>query len=574
LICEPFAYSGVGIAQFCTAQLYETGKGGVIAHRGTAREWYQNAADKGVAAAQYWVGMHTRDTSKRKQWLILAVNQGYAPAAYQLFLLLRPENEQALTWLQFAVKENYPPALYRLGLLHSNGYRVSHDLERTRDLWQRSAKAGYPAAMRALALEYARGVIFNIDLNASIMWEQKAVAASAKENTNQLRADERHFTQTWQTQLVSLRSRAKKIIANDPEALRQLSQEILLSAKEDSVQRKIGILILEQAAKGDPDSEYIVANYYLNLQTPTKDETNKGLIWLTNAAESGHRQALRRLIEAHKEGKFGLTTDLYKAKHYSEKLFAVLEENDVPQNNSAWFGPTWDYQDTIKQIKRIEDLPQPIDQLKTKADAGDPEAQYYLAKDIAFYGNDFEKSQNLLEASALGGFPQAQYEMSLRIRSRKRTNEEERQAIDWLNAAAQSNHRGAMVELGHLYMSGLARQQIDRNYYQAKLLYERAIKDKDTIVYQQKTSPEHAWHITVDSVKRRLQSIPEFILRLDLEGLSSQQRITAINKWYGRERNVLNEKSKLASDDDLTGINKAITILQSQRDVLLKINHS
>ena len=569
-LCEPLAHSGVGIAQICTAQLYETGKGGVIARHGTAREWYRNAAKKGVVAAQFWVGMHTRNIDERKQWLTLAANQGYVPAAYQLFLLLRPEDKQALEWLQFAVEKNYPPALYRLGLLHSNGYRVAYDLERTRKLWHRSAKAGHPAAMQALALAYARGVIFNIDLDASKMWEQKAVAASANEDLKKLPVDERHFAQTWQTQLASLRNRAKKINANDPQALRQLSHEILLSAKEDPVQHKRGILILEQAAEGDPDSQYVVANYYLSLETPAEDETKKGLIWLTKSAESGHRQALRRLIEVHKEGKFGLTPDLYKAKHYSEQLFAVLEKNDVPQNNSAWLGPSWDYQDTIKQIKRIEGLPLPIDQLKAKADAGDPEAQYDLAKDIAFYGNDFATSQTLLEASARGGFPQAQYEMSRRIRTRKRTNEEERQAIDWLIAAAQRNHRGAMVELGHLYMSGLARQQIERNYYQAKLLYERAIEDKDNIVYRQQTSPERAWHITVDSVQRRLQSIPEFMMRLDLEGLDGQHRTTAINEWYEQERNTLEEKSNLASDDELSELTKALAILRSQREVLLQ----
>ena len=572
-ICEPLAYSGVGIAQSCTAQLYETGTGGVIARLGTAREWYRNAADKGIAEAQYWVGMDTRDIDERKKWLTHAAEQGYAPAAYQLFLLLRPENEQALEWLQYAVRKNYPPALYRLGLLHGNGYQVAYDLERTRKLWNRSAKAGHPTAMRALAIAYARGVIFEINLDASKKWEQKAISASANENLKKLQADERHFAQTWQTQLTLLRSRAKAILANDPVALREYSSEILAQAKDDPAQRVRGILILEQAAGDDPKAQYEVANYYLSLETPAINDTEKGLKWLIKAAESNHQKALQQLVNAYKKGQFGLEIDLYKAKYYSERLFAVLEENDVPQNNSAWLGPSWDYQDTIKQIKRIENLPLPINQLKTKADTGDPEAQYILAKDIAFYGNDFDKSQALLEASAHGGYPAAQYEMSRRIRTRKRTHEEEQQAIDWLIASAQSGHRGAMVELGHLYMSGLARQQIKRNYYEAKLLYERAIEGKENIVYKQQTSPERAWHITVDSVKRRLQSIPDYMMRLDLEGLHGKHRTAAINRWYEQERNALDAKSKLVSDDDLIELNKILTTLRSQREVLLQTNH-
>ena len=250
----------------------------------------------------------------------------------------------------------------------------------------------------------------------------------------------------------------------------------------------------------------------------------------------------------------------------------MLEENNVPRNNSSWNGPIWDYQDTIKQIKRHESLPLPRDKLQTNADASDPEAQYYLAKDMSFYDRDFEKSQSLLKASAHGGYPQAQYELSKQTFQRKRTNEEEKQAIIWMYAAANNGHRGAMVWLGKTYMSGLVRHNIERNYYEARIWFEHAIEGKDDIVYRQQTSPTKAWQISVDSVNNYLKEIPEFMTRLNLEGLNDQHRVVAINEWYERERNTLHEKLELASEDEVSELSTALDTLRSQHEVLLKTN--
>ncbi len=568
-LCEPLAHSGYGFAQLCTAELYETGLGGVNARRDLARDWYLDAAYSGYASAQYWVGMHTHDLNERRKWLTQAANQGYVPAAYQIFILFNREDDQALEWLHFAADKDYPPALYRLGSLHSNGYRVTHDLERTRELWHRAAEAGHTTAMRSLAITYARGVIFDIDLGASREWEQKAIAASTNEDIKRLPAGERHFAKTWQDQLDRVRSQATTIAASDSVALRQLSKDILAQSKDDPVQHEKGIRLLELSAEDKPDAQYKVADYYLGLKTADESDTEKGLEWLARAAENGHRMALRRLIEAYKEGKYGLAVDLYKAKHYSERYFTVLEDNGVAQNNAVRLAPSWDYQDTLNQIKRIEELPLSPDQLKAKADAGDPEAQYYLAKDIAFYGNDFKTMMALLGASALAGYPQAQYEMSSRIFNRKHTDEEERQAMEWLISAAKGGHRGALVWLGNQYMSGFKRQQIERNYYQAKLLYESAIAGIDGIVYKQRTSPTRSWHITVDSVKRRLDKIPDYIMRLDLEGLEGQHRITAINDWYEQERNKLYVSMNTANDEKFSELATSLSTLQLQHEILL-----
>ena len=569
-LCEPLAHSGLGRAQLCTAKLYESGEGGVIRDRGAARAWYQKAADHRLAEAEFWIGMHTSDRAERRQWLTRAAEQGHSPAAYRLFLLLGPEHDDALDWLQFAVREGYPPAMYRLGLLHSNGYRVPHDMERTRKLWQRSAEAGHVTAMRALALAYARGVLFDIDLDASIQWEQKALAASTGEDRTRLPADEHSFVQVWRTQLARLRARAAIIAAGDPNAQRQLSRDILKQAQDDASVRNKGIRMLEQGGdQSDPDAQYEIADHYLGLEDPSKGKLKKGLEWLTKAAENGHHTALRRLIEAFKEGRYGVEVDLYAAKRYSERFFAVLEQNNVKRNDTAWLAPTWDYQDTLKQIKRIEHRGVPLDKLKAQATNGDSAAQYRLAKDLAFYERDAKKALEWLDAAARGGHVQAQYEMARRIRSRPRTDDEERQAIAWFKTAATASHRGAMVELGHLYMAGLPRQHIERNYYRAKIFYERSVDGQDKIVYQQQTAHDRSWYISVDSIKRRLARIPDFMMRLDLEGLDGNARTDAINAWYAQEHAQLIVEARTASGDTLSEFNTALATLESQRDLLL-----
>lgn len=114
----------------------------------------------------------------------------------------------------------------------------------------------------------------------------------------------------------------------------------------------------------------------------------------------------------------------------------------------------------------------------------------------------------LMTASATAGYPQAQYEMARRYRTRKRTEQEEQQAIEWLAAAAESGHRGAMVDLGIVYLQGVSRIGFERDPYRAKVLFEQALQDREDIVYEQKTGNGRGWKYTVESVRRWQAKIP------------------------------------------------------------------
>jgi TPR repeat protein len=175
----------------------------------------------------------------------------------------------------------------------------------------------------------------------------------------------------------------------------------------------------------------------------------------------------------------------------------------------------------------------------------------------------------LMTASAAAGYPQAQYEMANSYRHRKRTGQEERQAVEWLEAAAKSGHHGAMVDLGVIYLQGIKRIGLERNPYRAKLLFEQALRDREDVVYEQQTGNGRSWQYTVDSVNRWLAQIPESVMRLDLEGLDAEQRRQAIEQWYASEQQRL--RAQIPEPEDSTQVSRQQRLdeIDQQRNVLL-----
>jgi TPR repeat protein len=159
--------------------------------------------------------------------------------------------------------------------------------------------------------------------------------------------------------------------------------------------------------------------------------------------------------------------------------------------------------------------------------------------------------------------------MARSYRSRKRTEEEEQQAIDWLEAAAQSDHRGAMVDLGVVYLQGIKRIGLEPNPYRAKRLFEESLRDRVDTVYAQQSGNGRGWKYTVDSVNRWLSQIPEPVMRLVLEGLDEVQRRGAIEQWYAQEQQALLAKTAVSQGEGKTQLQKQLEQLLQQRSLLL-----
>jgi hypothetical protein len=192
---------------------------------------------------------------------------------------------------------------------------------------------------------------------------------------------------------------------------------------------------------------------------------------------------------------------------------------------------------------------------------------YHQGKELL--STSYAEGMALLTASAGAGYPQAQYEVARSYRTRKRTEAEEQQAVDWLTAAAQSGHRGAMVDLGVVYLQGIRRIGLERNPYRARLWFEQALNGVDDTVYAQQTGNGRGWKYTVESVNRWLGNIPEPVMRLDLEGLEGAQRRAAIEQWYAREHQALQTQIAESQGEAQAGLKKQLGQIEQQYTVLL-----
>lgn len=570
-ICEPLAFSGFGPAQLCTAKLYESGSGGVIRNRQTARAWYGYAAERGIAEAQYEVGLFTRDRAKKEQWLVRAADQGNSDAAVELYFLWQ-RSDEGVVRLRQASEAGHTSAHYYLGnhYLYGTG-GLERDLARVRKLWTEAAESGNPQAMQALAIAWARGgILFNYSDEKSRHWERQAQEAA--QDTREMRPLERSFAVNWERTLQDIRAQRTAAEADDVQAMLAIGHDILKQAQEDHALIEKGMSwVVRAAAAGSAKARYEAADYYLEQGQSNASVQAEGRNWLVAAADSGHEKALRRLIEALKAEDDGFQRDLDGSRRYSEALFALLDARGVRPNQTPWMSASWEYTDTLKQIRREQEQYLPPQELKRQAEAGDAIAQYHLGKERM--RTDFAAGVSLLVASANAGYAQAQYEMAQRIRHRKRTPEEEAQAITWLHESESAGHRGAMVDLGILYLQGLARQGIDKNPYRARLLFEASLRGVDEIVYEQKRSGG-SWQYTVKSVNRWLDRIPESIKRLQLDNLHGEARRKEIVHWYERENERLHRQLDEASGEEATDHHKELELIEQQFNVMLEASPS
>jgi len=568
-ICEPLAWSGLGIGQLCTARLYKHGDGGAIRNEGAARDWYRLAAAQGVAEAEHEVAGFTRGREQKVAWYTRAADHGHAGAAYQLYWLLeKSEPEAAVQRLQAAVRAGHAGAQYRLGLLHRDAYGgVKRDLSRTRELWVRAAGGGYLSAMRSLAIAYAQdGILFDYDAESSRRWEEQA--RTAAQSKPEIPLIEQALEWNWKRVLSEVRVRHNRAEAGDAATQLEIGREILRQAGTDPALIDKAFYWIERAAEsGSVEAQYQLANHYLDAEQPDETALEHGQRWLIAAADGGHEPALRKVITAFKAQQYGFPRDLQRSRTYSEALFAALKARGILANQPDWMTASREYSDTLQQIRKEASRYLPPDELQRQSDAGDPIAQYHQAKELMPTRHD--EGVALMTASAAAGYPQAQYEMASSYRHRKRTEQEERQAVEWLSAAAKSGHRGAMVDLGVVYLQGIKRIGLARNPYRAKLLFEQALRDREDVVYEQQTGNGRSWQYTVDNVNRWLTQIPESVMRLDLEGLEAQQRQQAIEQWYASEQQRL--RAQIPEPEDGTPVSRQQRLdeLEQQRNVLL-----
>lgn len=83
-------------------------------------------------------------------------------------------NDEAARWFETAAKKGLAPAQFRLGTLYEKGLGVKKDLAAARDLYRAAADKGHGKAMHNLAVLYAEGVDGVADYRTAAEWFRKA----------------------------------------------------------------------------------------------------------------------------------------------------------------------------------------------------------------------------------------------------------------------------------------------------------------------------------------------------------------------------------------------------------------
>jgi TPR repeat protein len=138
-----------------------------------AAEWWQEAAEKGHAGAQYSLGyIYYRhflgertvgDDAEAMQWWQKAAAQGHAGAQYSLGFMYRNgqlvsrDDVKAAEWYRKAADQGHAAAQYSLGYMYYKGDGVSRDAVRAVEWYRKAALQEDAGAQYNLGLMYYRG---------------------------------------------------------------------------------------------------------------------------------------------------------------------------------------------------------------------------------------------------------------------------------------------------------------------------------------------------------------------------------------------------------------------------------
>jgi TPR repeat protein len=521
LICEPRARAGQAWAQVCLARAL-TGRITNIQSDISAEAWYERAAAQGHKGAIRELLQLTRNSETRMKWLRVLAEAGDVRAQFELFALLRHHGDtaerrkEAFVWLMKVADHDHPQAQFELGGYYWNGKEsggvyadtVDRDREKSREWWERAAARGNTAAMKELAWRYEKGAEgFPVNpRRAGELWE--AIAKSVDQGLEGSEGDRQTATEYRQRAAASI-ALQRDAERGVPEAQIELGNRLIDSESPSREDQEQALTLLERAAEqGDVETQYNLGSMYMFGQKGVGKDLEKGRKWWDRAVEQNHVHALEYVAEAHVTGQYGYPVDFLKARAQFEVLVAAYRDGRygmAPDPSKAQY---WEaaLQDVNRRMGRVVGTYRPMEELRARAQAGDGEAQYQLAREVM--PRDVDAGVALMHAAADGGFAEAQYYAGQRVRSMKSTPENLRRAVQWLTAAVAQGHRGAMYELGMVYLQGIKDIGLARDPARARALFEQALNGGGEVLYRYTGHDGHGWIVTAQQVQRMLERIP------------------------------------------------------------------
>ncbi len=148
---QPLADAGHLRAQFGIGVIYEEGGDGIAPDLDKAAAWYREAAEQGLADAQFNLGN-----------------------LYRTGRGVDKDPRRAVVWYLKAATQGMPVAQYNLALSYDTGVGAAQNHTVAAKWYRRAAKQGEIDAMLGLAALYRRGLGIDGDREAAMAWYRRA----------------------------------------------------------------------------------------------------------------------------------------------------------------------------------------------------------------------------------------------------------------------------------------------------------------------------------------------------------------------------------------------------------------
>ena len=342
------AEKGYANSQYWLGEMYANGEG-TARNDTTAIEWYTRAAEQGVPGAQNNLGemyesgyIVPKDDAKAFElYTQAAATYGYGKAQYNLGEMYYhgrgvPKNyEEALKQYRRAAQELYPgyaPAQFRLGEMYYYSRGVPQDYAKALEWYTQAAEQGYAPAQCKVGEMYLNGDGVTKDLTKVMIWFTKAAeqgyviaqkSLAAAYQYNWWGVKDLAQAEKWYT---------KAAEQGDVEAQIELGEMYHYGTGVPKDLAKAEEWYTKAAETGDAEAQYRLAQMYYYGAGETDDRAKaqewypKAEKWFTKAAEQGHVYAQYTLGYMYQDG-VGVPRDHAKAKEWYTK---VTEQDIVP----------------------------------------------------------------------------------------------------------------------------------------------------------------------------------------------------------------------------------------------------
>lgn len=244
---------------------------------------------------------------------------------------------EGIAMLQQVAEAGDVDAQYYLGALFMFGNNNQpKDFVRGRRWWDLAAVQGHRKTMEYLAKAYQSGQYdYTVDLLKSKELTGKLVAAyrdgaggdadpeRAAYWSGELKYFDRLFEVAGGTYL-PLETLQPQAADGDVAAQYQLGRQMLVSGA--AADRSRGYELIKQAAEGGyAEAQFRLVTYYENHLQIMRNNPQRGVAFLTAAAEQNHLPAMGALALAYEKGRYGLPVDYRLAKEWFQRLLTVYE---------------------------------------------------------------------------------------------------------------------------------------------------------------------------------------------------------------------------------------------------------